>query len=427
MRHGTHGSKRIAQGCALLVASAITATACANSSDPLAAEPYDAADHVAVNAGEVAVSAGGRGSRPVAADQPLEVTATGDEGRITDVVVVDRIGRQVRGELSADGARWRSTSPLAADAAYTVRVSTENADGRRGRTESTFATRAVPESQQLGVEFGPEAGTYGVGQPITAELTEEVKEPDQRRVVERALVVNSTPKVTGAWHWVDGTKLHYRPKEYWPAHASITVESRLNGLHIRKGLYGGATDPLKLQTGDRVEAVADAESLRMTVRRDGEVVNTFPITTGKAGFRTRNGTKVVLGQESFVRMRSTSIGIGPGSAEYYDLPVHWATRLTWSGEYVHAAPWSVGSQGYANVSHGCTGMSTSDARWFFENVRAGDLVTHVNTEGTDMPAFGNGFGDWNLSWTEWLAGSALAEESADGGQPGGRSAPRPSV
>ncbi|MBW1601638.1 L,D-transpeptidase family protein [Streptomyces sp. JJ66] len=404
MRHGTYGSKRNAQGCALLVASAIALTACGDS-DPLAKKPYDAADHVAVSAGE--------GSKPVPAEKPLEITATGGESRITDVVVTDRAGRQVRGELSADGARWRSTSPLAAEATYTVKVSTEDEDGHRGRTSATFQTRPVPESKQLGVEFGPEAGTYGVGQPITAELTKEVKDPDQRRIVERALVVNSTPEVTGAWHWVDGKKLHYRPKEYWPVNASITVESKLRGLHIRDGLYGAATKALKLTTGDRVEAVADAQSLQMTVKRNGEVVNTFPITTGKAGFRTRNGTKVVLGQQSFVRMRSTSIGIGPGSAEYYDLPVHWATRLTWSGEFVHAAPWSVGSQGYANVSHGCTGMSMANARWFFQNVRPGDLVTHVNTEGTQMPAFGNGFGDWNLSWEEWLEGSALAAEDGD--------------
>ena len=109
----------------------------------------------------------------------------------------------------------------------------------------------------------------------------------------------------------------------------------------------------------------------MTVLRNGEVINTIPVTTGKPGFSTRNGVKVVLGKEYFVRMRGESIGIAAGSAESYDLPVYYATRVTWSGEYVHAAPWSVGSQGYANVSHGCTGMSTGNAAWFFETVRRG--------------------------------------------------------
>ncbi|MCZ7413862.1 MULTISPECIES: L,D-transpeptidase [unclassified Streptomyces] len=432
MRHGTHGSQRIIRSGAVLLASAVVLTACGDSSHPLGGKPYDAADQVAVSAGGKATAvtaAGGKTRRTIDADKPLEVSATGDEGRITDVVVVDDEGRHVRGELSADGTRWRNTTPLAAGATYTVKVGTENEDGHPGRTTSAFRTREAPEDKRLEVTLGPEAGTYGVGQPITAELSRKVGKAEQRRIVERALRVTSTPEVTGSWHWVDDKKLHYRPKEYWPTNARISVESRLEGIQVRKGLYGGESEPLALRTGDRVEAVADAQSLQMTVKRNGEVVKTFPITTGKAGFRTRNGTKVILARQSFVRMTSTSIGIGPGSSEYYDMPVHWATRLTWSGEYVHAAPWSAGSHGSANVSHGCTGMSTANARWFFNNVRQGDLVTHVNTEGTDMPAFGNGFGDWNLTWEEWRKGSSLhrAVQEAGPDTSGGAGRLRPRV
>lgn len=145
----------------------------------------------------------------------------------------------------------------------------------------------------------------------------------------------------------------------------------------------------------------------MTVYKNDEVINELPVTTGKPGFETRNGVKVVLGKEYFVRMRGTSIGIAEGSSDSYDLPVYYATRVTWSGEYVHAAPWSVGSQGYANVSHGCTGMSTSNAEWFFNTVHEGDVVQVVNSDGNTMEPFGNGFGDWNLDWTKWRDGSAL--------------------
>ncbi|MDK1475531.1 Ig-like domain-containing protein [Streptomyces sp. 549] len=390
-----------------MLAPLMVLTACGDSTHPLAVEPYDAASHVEVNAA---------GSRPVDPERPLVVTAADGEGEITDVLAVDRAGRYVAGRLSADGTRWRSTAPLVAGTSYTVEVSTENSAGRRGRSTVEFTTRNAVARKRLTVEFGPPKGTYGVGQPITAELNRKVVDPEQRRIVERGLLVRSKPKVEGAWHWVDDRKLHYRPKEYWPAHAAVSVRSRLTGVKIRDGLYGGPGRPLALRTGDRVEAVADASSLVMTVRRNGKVINTLPITTGKAGFRTRNGTKVVLGQEPFVRMRSTSIGIGEGSADFYDLPVHWATRLTWSGEYVHGAPWSVGSQGYANVSHGCTGMSTGNARWFFRTVRPGDLVTHVNTAGDRMAVFGNGFGDWNLSWEKWRAGSALHGDGGQGGQ-----------
>ncbi|MET9931710.1 Ig-like domain-containing protein [Streptomyces sp. NPDC006324] len=324
---------------------------------------------------------------------------------------VDASGRHLAGELTADGRRWRSTATLAAGARYTVRVATEDGDGAPGARTFTFET--APAKRALTATFGPEAGTYGVGQPITADLSLPVKDRASRAVVERALKVRSTPAVEGSWYWVDDKKLHFRPKEYWPAGASVTVSGNLDGLKVGDKLYGGESEPLKLTIGDRIEAVADAGTHQMTVKRNGEVINTIPVTTGKPGFDTRNGVKVVLGKEYYVRMRGTTVGIAEGSSESYDLPVYYATRVTWSGEYVHAAPWSVGSQGVANVSHGCVGMSMDNAAWFFKTVRAGDIVQTVNSDGDTMERFGNGFGDWNLTWDKWREGSALAEAAGE--------------
>ncbi|MYS06074.1 L,D-transpeptidase family protein, partial [Streptomyces sp. SID6041] len=171
----------------------------------------------------------------------------------------------------------------------------------------------------------------------------------------------------------------------------------------------------------RIEAVTDVAALHMTVFRDGEPIRTLPVTTGKAGYRTRGGTKVVLGKEPLVHMRGDSIGIDRRDRDYFDLKVRWATRVTWSGEYLHAAPWSLDAQGSENVSHGCTGMSTEDAAWLFATVREGDVVRVVNGYGEPMTPFDNGFGDWNLDWPEWLRGSALASGAA-GSRPGGTSA-----
>ncbi len=297
-------------------------------------------------------------------------------------------------------------------------MSTEDEDGAPGRRVLSFDTSKPLSKKRLTATFGPKAGTYGVGQPITAELSRPVKDKAQRAVVERALKVDSVPAAAGGgWHWVNDKELHYRPKEYWPAHATIQVRSNLEGIKISDRLWGGKVKPLKITTGDRVIAVTDASSHQMTVYKNDEAIKQIPVTTGKPGFETRNGVKVVLGKEYFVRMRGTSIGIAEGSAESYDLPVYYATRVTWSGEYVHAAPWSVGSQGYANVSHGCTGMSTGNAEWFFENVREGDLVQVVNSFGHTMETFGNGFGDWNLAWAKWRNGSALVAGTPDGPGP----------
>ncbi|WP_329130960.1 Ig-like domain-containing protein [Streptomyces sp. NBC_01476] len=395
--------RRTALSCALLIAPlAVGLTACSGGGNPLAASPYDAPAKVAFTAAK-----GGKADP----NKPLEVSVKDDGGRITDVTATDAAGRYLRGELSADGLRWHSTTALAAGAHYTVRVSTEDSDGHPGRKTMEFDT--TPADAGLHVTFGPDAGTYGVGQPVTAELSRPVKDRAARAVVEGNLHVSASPQAApGSWYWVDDKTLHYRPRTYWPADAKIDVTSNLSGVRVQDGLYGGADKSLTLHTGDRIEALTDAGTDQMTFKDNGKVIKTLPVTTGKPGFDTRNGIKVVLGKESFVRMTSQSIGIAAGSSESYDLPVYWATRVTWSGEYVHAAPWSEGSQGSANVSHGCTGMSTDNAHWFFDHVRQGDIVQVVNSQGPTMTPFDNGFGDWNLDWAQWQKGSALGAGSS---------------
>jgi lipoprotein-anchoring transpeptidase ErfK/SrfK len=401
---------RTVWSCSLLVAALTAATAACSSGNQLTAEPYDAASQVALGG----LTDGGTADP----DKPLEVTSRGDGGRITDVTAHDESGRYVAGKLSADGRHWRSTAALAAGAHYTVRVSTENEDGRPGRKVLSFDTgHPQRATQQLTVTFGPKAGEYGVGQPITAKLSAPIHDRADRITVERALGVQSEPAVEGSWYWVDAKTLHYRPREYWPAHATIRVRSGLKGVRINDTLWGGDAKPLKLTTGDRIEAVTNASDHTLTVYRNGKDIRDIPVTTGKPGFETRNGIKVVLEKQSFVQMRSSTVGIAEGSGDSYDIPVHWATRVTWSGEYVHAAPWSEGSQGSANVSHGCTGMSTENAEWFYNTVREGDLVRVVGSDGENMTPFDNGFGDWNLGWAKWREGSALlGGGNADPGQ-----------
>ncbi|MGW1911027.1 Ig-like domain-containing protein [Streptomyces sp. NPDC002076] len=398
---------RTVVSCALLVtALGAGVTACGSDGNPLSAKPYDAADLIDFNG----PTEPGKQADP---DKPLEITANGDD-RITDVTAQDSAGRYVAGELSADGSRWHSTAPLAAHTHYTVTVSTEDGDGAPGRKVFSFDTSKPTSRKRLTVTFGPKSGQYGVGQPITAQLDQEVKDKAQRAIVERALRVDSVPAVQGSWYWVSDKELHYRPEEYWPTHATITVHSNLDGIRISDRLWGGPAKPVKLTIGDRIEAVTDGATHQLTFYKNGQDIKRIPVTTGKPGYGTRNGIKVVLEKAYVVRMRGTTIGIAAGSSDAYDLSVYYATRVTWSGEYVHAAPWSVGSQGYANVSHGCTGMSTGNAQWFFDNIHQGDIVKVVNANGHQMEDFGNGFGDWNVDWNKWRKGSALVNGKPDG-------------
>ncbi|MER7847815.1 Ig-like domain-containing protein [Kitasatospora sp. NPDC096077] len=348
--------------------------------------------------------------------KPVTVTAVAGS-RLTDVTVVGPDGRVVAGRLADDQRSWQTTGRLKAGTAYAVRIAAD--DGRNGRGDTTQGFTTLAAQRLLTAELGPEtssSGVYGVGQPLTVTLSEAVKDPQARQEVERVLTVSSQPAVTGAWYWVDDKNLHFRPEDYWPAGTAVALAFDGTGVRISDGLYGGDRTSIRMRIGARVESVVDAAAHQLTLKRDGEVVRTIPVTTGKPGFDTRNGVKVVLGQERSVRMNGETIGIKAGSSESYDLDVLWATRVTWSGEYVHAAPWSVGAQGVENVSHGCTGMSTDNAKWFYDNTRIGDLVTVVNSRGATMEPFGNGFGDWNVSWTDWVKHSAL-------GQPLGTTAP----
>jgi lipoprotein-anchoring transpeptidase ErfK/SrfK len=149
-------------------------------------------------------------------------------------------------------------------------------------------------------------------------------------------------------------------------------------------------------------SVVDVAAHTLTVRRDGELLRVIDVTTGKAGFLTRNGVKVVSEKHRMKIMDAATTGISRSSSEYYRLEVPLAMRVSNSGEFVHAAPWSTGSQGRANVSHGCVGMSMADARWLFELSRVGDIIEVVNSP--RAISIGNGWTDWNVPWQAWTTG-----------------------
>jgi hypothetical protein len=72
---------------------------------------------------------------------------------------------------------------------------------------------------------------------------------------------------------------------------------------------------------------------------------------------------------------------------------------------VHAAPWN-SEIGRANLSHGCTNLSTADAQWFFRFSRLGDVVRYPDAPGPLTRAT-DGFGDWNVPWGQWQEGGSL--------------------
>jgi lipoprotein-anchoring transpeptidase ErfK/SrfK len=335
----------------------------------------------------------------VPVDQPVVVTVS--DGRLSSVTVTDEKDRVVAGQMAADGSTWTSTDPLRIADHYRVVAAAVDNGGTGTERTGFFATLAPRKT--LETSISPLGGySVGVGMPIVVRFNAKVRD---RAAVEQALVVTSSKPAEGAWSWVSDEEVHYRPKEFWPAYAQVKLDVQLKNVNAGNGVWGMANRTVKFRTGSSMISIVNVDAHTLTVYRNGKKTRVIPVSTGKAGFLTRNGTKVILEKHTLKVMDATSIGISQSDPEYYRLEVPYAMRVTWSGEFVHAAPWSTGDQGRANVSHGCVGMSMSNAIWLFNQSTIGDVVKVVGSPRHLEP--GNGYTDWNVSWSEWLAGSAL--------------------
>jgi lipoprotein-anchoring transpeptidase ErfK/SrfK len=335
----------------------------------------------------------------VPVDQPVTVSATA--GKLTAVTLTDQKDRVVAGAMSADGASWTSTDPLRIADHYRLAATAVDSDGVTTDRSGFFAT--VAPRKVLETSISPLGGqSVGVGMPIIVRFNASVRD---RAAVEQALTVTSSKPAEGAWSWVSDTEVHYRPKAYWPAYSDVTLDVKLKNVDAGRSVWGMKNRTVEFRTGSSMVSIVNVNAHTLTVYRNGRKSRVIPVTTGKAEFLTRNGTKVVLEKHTMKIMDSTTVGIPKSSPEYYRLEVPYAMRVTWSGEFVHAAPWSTGDQGRDNVSHGCVGMSMSNAIWLFNQTEVGDIVKVVGSPRPLEP--GNGYTDWNVSWSDWLAGSAL--------------------
>jgi lipoprotein-anchoring transpeptidase ErfK/SrfK len=402
----TVGGSRVRRGSRLLLgtiaaaASLALVAGCTSTGSPSAP-----AAQAAVDANGSAVSRASIELSPASAsvdvpvDQPVVVTVS--DGRLSSVTVTDEKDRVVAGQMAADGSTWTSTDPLRIADHYRVVAAAVDSDGTGTERTGFFATLAPRKT--LETSISPLGGySVGVGMPIVVRFNAKVRD---RAAVEQALVVTSSKPAEGAWSWVSDEEVHYRPKEFWPAYSQVKLDVQLKNVNAGNGVWGMANRTVKFRTGSSMVSIVNVDAHTLTVYRNGKKTRVIPVSTGKAGFLTRNGTKVILEKHTLKVMDATSIGISQSDPEYYRLEVPYAMRVTWSGEFVHAAPWSTGDQGRANVSHGCVGMSMSNAIWLFNQSTIGDVVKVVGSPRHLEP--GNGYTDWNVSWSEWLAGSAL--------------------
>jgi len=211
--------------------------------------------------------------------------------------------------------------------------------------------------------------------------------------------------------------VHYRPAQYWPPGEKVTVTVGIKGVNAGNGVWGVNDRIVHFQVGDSHISTVDAKTDRMTVQVNGQTVKEIPVSLGRDKYPTTSGVHVVLSKTPSIVMDSATVGIPKGNPDYYKETVLWDVRISWSGEFVHAAPWSVADQGRENVSHGCVNASTADAQWFYDFSRRGDIVQVLNTPRKLESQ--NGWTDWNMPWQQWLAGSATDNGATESAPPPG--------
>jgi lipoprotein-anchoring transpeptidase ErfK/SrfK len=335
------------------------------------------------------------GAAKVRLDKTVKIKVS--QGTLSTVRVTTKKGKSVAGTLAADKLSWSSKSKLAPGTTYTVSVETAASDGTTSTKTSSFKTLKPRSTATAYIQPGDD-WVVGVGMPVIVNFSSSVATKN-RSDVEDALTVETTQDVEGSWRWITAQQAQWRPKTYWPANTKVKVSADLAGVELASGVWGAAKRTSDFKVGSAVISTVDVSGHKLTMRRNGKVIRTIPVTTGKASMATRNGIKVIMSRETEHHMRSSTIGIKKGDPDYYDILARYAMRLTYSGEFLHAAPWSTGSQGRANVSHGCTGMSTADAKWLFDNSKVGDVVIYKNSNRKLEP--GNGYTAWNMPYSAW--------------------------
>ncbi|GAB3596832.1 Putative L,D-transpeptidase LppS precursor [Corynebacterium faecale] len=328
--------------------------------------------------------------------EPIVVRSLGDG--LEEVTMVNEQGYQVEAEYGVDERTWTTTEVLGYNRTYTI-----TATDRNGETSTTVFATTQPTAT-TSVALSPLADSVvGVGQTIGFRFGTPITD---RRAAEEAITVTTSPEVEGGFFWLNNSELRWRPAEYWEPGTQVTVTADLYGTELGNGVWGASDNATNFSIGSRVETVVDDATKTMSVYENGALLRTIPVSLGRdvSEWATPNGTYIIGDRNPSMIMDSTTFGLGYDQGGYRT-PVKFATQMSYSGIYVHAAPWSAAQQGNSNVSHGCINVSTEAAEWFQNTVKRGDIVTVKNTVGTTLSGY-DGLGDWNIPWSVWGEGNA---------------------
>ncbi|XVV13989.1 Ig-like domain-containing protein [Actinoplanes sp. CA-131856] len=364
-----------------------------------AGAPAGGSESEAPKPSTVAVTSPAADAKNVVAISPIKYST--EDADATSVSVTDAAGKEVEGTLDKDAKTFTPAKALSWGTKYTVTVTGPEAEGKTNTTTSTFTTMAKPAKTIRATSFLGDNQTVGVGMPLIIKFNQSIPE-SYRDDVERRMTVTATPAQEGTWHWTSATEVHYRPKVYWKANSKVFYKVALAGVPLGNGYYGRTDMTVDLKIGRSLIMTVSNKTKQMTVKENGKVIKTLPVSLGKPKTPSSSGTMVVIEKKKHT-IFDTMDELGP--EEGYRTPIDFAQRITWSGQYIHAAPWSEGKQGKVNVSHGCVNVSEAMGAWLFNKTLMGDVITVSGTE--EKLKNGNGWTDWNMSWEEYKKGSYL--------------------
>lgn len=332
---------------------------------------------------------------------------TGSDLESNQTATADASSTSSDSQAAAQGTDWSSKYTVAGSSSYTWKASVVDSGGKTQRLSgSVDSGKATSETTRAVTEIS-DGDTVGVAAPIGFNFSGIVPK-SVRASIENRMSVEVTDKsgnarnVDGSWGWLpddDGhSTLHYRTKEHWPAYSKVEVNAPLKGVRTSDDTFGAKNVTLDFTVGRSQIVKASAKTHRMVVTRDGKQIWDWPASLGRPTAPSYNGEHIVMSKAANYTMRSTRWN--------YVTPVKWAVRIHNNGEFVHAAPWSEGSQGSANVSHGCINLATDLAAKYFKTAIYGDPVTITGSSVSLTPSSGD-VSDWTYSWKQWQDLSAI--------------------
>ena len=386
------GHRRVVRGLALVVAAA-SLSSCTIGDLGRAQSVVDAPETTQQSSPqppEINVDNGETGVEPA---EPVKVTAVAG---LDSVTMTNESGKEVEAEFNDDKSEWTTTEPLGYGRTYTV----EARDTEGQKVVSSFST--LSPDATVHAYLGPlDGATVGVAQAVTIRFDTAIQDT---KAVEDLIEVETSNGTDGAFFWLDPYEVRWRPKEYWEPGTEVSVKANIYGHEMGKGLYGAQDSETHFTIGDKVEAVVDNGDKTLRVYANDELVKEFPVSLGTDNVHdTPNGTYVVGEEHEKLTMDSRTYGLALDAGGYVT-PVDYATQLSYSGIYVHSAPWAIGALGSYNQSHGCINASYDNAKWFQNYVKRGDPVVVKNTAGGTLTPY-DGLGYWNLDWEQRSGGS----------------------